>query len=206
MATAKMLEQLTEGYQQALAGPSADLGEKPDCVRLIMRKAVKRTWGQLAKSDWRIRGPLFPWENHSGPYPLARGSKSSNSFRPNRCDDSQLRCVIAKIAPAELLDAVYWVKGCSSLGRLRVAVLLGVGNDLDEEGAFVSWIYKEAIPAVAPHGSSADIPEDDAVRVVSGACHLSPALGKRMLAARFSIAPWSYASYCRRISKSRSTD
>ncbi|MBV8578956.1 MAG: DUF2252 family protein, partial [Acetobacteraceae bacterium] len=48
---------------------------------------------------------------------------------------------------------------------------------------------KEPVPAAAPHGSNADIPEDDAVRVVSGACHLSPALGKRMLAARLLDRP-----------------
>jgi uncharacterized protein (DUF2252 family) len=28
----------------------------------------------------------------------------------------------------ELLDAAYWVKGCSSLGRLRYAALLRVGT------------------------------------------------------------------------------
>ena len=31
-------------------------------------------------------------------------------------------------APVEVLDAAYWMKGCSSLGRLRYAVLLGVGG------------------------------------------------------------------------------
>jgi uncharacterized protein (DUF2252 family) len=29
----------------------------------------------------------------------------------------------------EVLDAAYWMKGCSSLGRLRFAVLLGVGKN-----------------------------------------------------------------------------
>jgi uncharacterized protein (DUF2252 family) len=29
-------------------------------------------------------------------------------------------------APVRLLDAAYWLKGCSSLGRLRYAVLLEV--------------------------------------------------------------------------------
>jgi len=32
-------------------------------------------------------------------------------------------------AKVEVLDAAYWVKGCSSLGRLRYAVLLRVGGD-----------------------------------------------------------------------------
>ncbi|MBV8400131.1 MAG: DUF2252 family protein [Acetobacteraceae bacterium] len=48
---------------------------------------------------------------------------------------------------------------------------------------------KEAVPAAAPHGSNADIPEDDAVRVVSGGRHLSPALGERMLGARLLDRP-----------------
>jgi uncharacterized protein (DUF2252 family) len=34
-----------------------------------------------------------------------------------------------------VLDAAYWVKGCSSLGRLRFAVLLGVGKRLNDGGA-----------------------------------------------------------------------
>jgi uncharacterized protein (DUF2252 family) len=39
--------------------------------------------------------------------------------RHGRKDDSEV----------EVADAAYWVKGCSSLGRLRFAVLLRVGNN-----------------------------------------------------------------------------
>jgi len=28
----------------------------------------------------------------------------------------------------EVVDAAYWMKGCSSLGRVRFAVLLGIGE------------------------------------------------------------------------------
>jgi uncharacterized protein (DUF2252 family) len=31
-------------------------------------------------------------------------------------------------APVKLLDAAYWMKGCSSLGRLRYAVILWIGS------------------------------------------------------------------------------
>jgi hypothetical protein len=31
-------------------------------------------------------------------------------------------------APVKLLDAAYWMKGCSSLGRLRYAVILRIGS------------------------------------------------------------------------------
>jgi uncharacterized protein (DUF2252 family) len=81
-----------------------------------------------------------------------------------------------------VLDAAYWVKGCSSLGRLRFAVLLGVGKRFDENGALCLMDIKEAVPATAPCCANANMPEDHAVRVVTGARHLSPALGERMIA------------------------
>ena len=88
-----------------------------------------------------------------------------------------------------MLDAAYWVKGCSSLGRLRFAVLLGVGKRLDEDGALCLMDIKEAVPATAPRCANANMPEDHAVRVVTGARHLSPALGERMIAARLLDRP-----------------
>jgi uncharacterized protein (DUF2252 family) len=85
------------------------------------------------------------------------------------------------------MDAAYWVKGCSSLGRLRFAVLLGVGKRLDEDGALCLMDIKEAVPAIPP--CLGILPQDDAVRVVTGARHLSPALGERMIAARLLDKP-----------------
>ena len=35
--------------------------------------------------------------------------------------------------PVELLDAAYWMKGCSSLGRLRYAVLVAIGKTRPHE-------------------------------------------------------------------------
>jgi uncharacterized protein (DUF2252 family) len=43
---------------------------------------------------------------------------------------------------------------------------------------------KEAGPAAAPHNADADMPADNAVRVVTGARHLSPFIGSRMRAAK----------------------
>jgi uncharacterized protein (DUF2252 family) len=75
------------------------------------------------------------------------------------------------------------MKGCSSLGRLRYAVLLGVGPKKDKEYCLVD--IKEAVRAAAPAAKKADMPKDFAQRVVTGACHLSPFLGERMLASKF---------------------
>lgn len=84
-----------------------------------------------------------------------------------------------------MLDAAYWMKGCSFLGRLRFAVLLGLGKSHGKEGGLCLIDIKEAVPAAAPRHSAAVLPQHHAIRVVEGARHLSPALGDRMLAANF---------------------
>jgi uncharacterized protein (DUF2252 family) len=77
------------------------------------------------------------------------------------------------------------MKGCSSLGRLRFAVLLGVGKSQAKEGGLCLIDIKEAVQAAAPRHPAATMPQHNATRVIEGARHLSPALGDRMLAATF---------------------
>jgi uncharacterized protein (DUF2252 family) len=84
--------------------------------------------------------------------------------------------------PIELLDAAYWVKGCSSLGRLRYVALLRVGT---AKGSSLCLIdIKESVAAAAPRAPRTRMPRDNAVGVVMGAQALSPNLGQRMLAVR----------------------
>ncbi len=83
----------------------------------------------------------------------------------------------------KVLDAAYGMKGCSSLGRLRFAVLLGIGKRKDEEFCLVD--IKEAIHAAAPRAPGAQMPRDNAQRVVEGARKPSPFLGQRMIPWRF---------------------
>ena len=93
-------------------------------------------------------------------------------------------------AKVRVLDAAYWMKGCSSLGRLRYAVLLGVGPKKDKEFCLVD--IKEAVRAAAPAArptKNTSMPKDFAQRVVTGACNLSPFLGERMLAAKLLNRP-----------------
>jgi uncharacterized protein (DUF2252 family) len=85
----------------------------------------------------------------------------------------------------EVVDAAYWMKGCSSLGRLRFAVLLGVGKKKKNSEGFCLVDIKEAVPAAAPHAANAPMPRDYAKRVVEGARKLSPYLGQRMLPGHF---------------------
>jgi uncharacterized protein (DUF2252 family) len=188
VTTAHMLEQMTIGYQRALAGPRAQNvieSAKPDCIKVVMRKAMARTWKHLARERLKDVKPNIPKGERF--WPLAKAESdaiarlfdredvrrlvSSLKFRP---DDSKI----------EVLDAAYWMKGCSSLGRLRFAVLLGVshGKSKDEEYCLID--IKEATSAAAPHARNAGMPKDNAKRVVEGAKHLSPALGERMMAAK----------------------
>jgi uncharacterized protein (DUF2252 family) len=80
-----------------------------------------------------------------------------------------------------LVDAAYWIKGCSSLGRLRYAVMLRIGSAKSSPLCLVD--VKEATAAAAPRAANARLPADHAARVVAGAKALSPSLGERMIAA-----------------------
>jgi uncharacterized protein (DUF2252 family) len=84
------------------------------------------------------------------------------------------------------MDAAYWMKGCSSLGRLRYAVLLDVGKNKEtKKDEYCLMDVKEATAAAAPRAADAKMPLDNGKRVVEGARNLSPALGNRMMASTF---------------------
>jgi uncharacterized protein (DUF2252 family) len=84
-------------------------------------------------------------------------------------------------------DVAYSVKGCSSLGRLRCAVLLGIGKSRNEKLCLVN--IKEAVRTAAPRAPGMAMPDDDAKRVVERARSLAPFFGQRMSAACFLDRP-----------------
>ena len=186
--TAKMIEQLTEGYEEALAERDPHIGKKPECVQVVMRRAVKRTWAELAKERIDDTKPTIPLGKSFWPLTSDERRGIELLFATEEAGRlaTSLHCR-KDDAAIEVLDAAYWVKGCSSLGRLRFAVLLGVGKRLNDDGALCLMDIKEAVPALAP--CYGNLPQDDAVRVVTGARHLSPALGERMIAARLLDKP-----------------
>lgn len=77
----------------------------------------------------------------------------------------------------KVLDAAYWMKGCRSLGRLRCAAQLRIGEGAYKDGGLCLIDIKEAIKAAA-----VKCPQRN---VVEGAHERSPFLGDRMLAAKF---------------------
>ena len=183
VTTARILEQLVDGYMGAMApGPSPE-ADRPDVVRDSLRQALKRSWRHLARERIEDPRPNIPlgktfWALDSKERAALEGLVRSDEVRGL----ATLLSSRDTEAPVELLDAAYWVKGCSSLGRLRYALLIAVGEGDGRELALID--VKEAIKAAAPRAPQTRMPRDNAVRVVEGARRLSPYLGERMAAGR----------------------
>lgn len=188
VTTAHMLEQMMIGYQRALHGPKAQNlieSDKPESIKVVMRRATARTWKHLARERLRDVKPTIPRGERF--WPLTRQEKRAID---DLFDVDGVRKLVTSLksrdddATIEVLDAAYWMKGCSSLGRLRFAVLLNVGGGKNraEESCLID--IKEANPTAAPRAPGAIMPKDHARRVVDGARRLSPALGERMMASK----------------------
>jgi uncharacterized protein (DUF2252 family) len=63
--------------------------------------------------------------------------------------------------------------------------LLGLGSKHGKHDDYCLIDIKEAIPAAAPSTKGGTMPKDNGKRVVEGARQLAPALGERMMSARF---------------------
>ena len=183
VTTARILEQVIEGYQAALQQDADAIEDAPKSIQLVMKKSLARSWKKLADERLEDQNPTIP-----------RGtkfwslSKSERSAIDEMFQTPALRHLATSLksreddAPIEVEDAAYWMKGCSSLGLLRFAVLLGIGQRKKRTLALMD--VKEAVAAAAPRFAREKMPKDQAERVVEGAMHLSPHLGKRMVAAR----------------------
>jgi uncharacterized protein (DUF2252 family) len=156
-------------------------------VSRILERAYRRRWHHLA--DERIEGvtPKIPFGKNFWPVSPAEDKEIHKIFEKN-----EVRQLITSLKgrkdgdKVEVLDAAYWVKGCSSLGRLRFSVLVGIGKKKKrKENGFCLIDIKEAVAAAAPRSKAAGTPVDHAERVVEGARKLSPYLGERML-------PWKF--------------
>lgn len=183
VATARMLEEMMLGYEQAFENNHDDEPLRPSQVKAGMRSAVQRTWKHLAQERIEDLRPTIPLGKHFWAL-----SKVERTALKALCATDEIHALVTSLKgrsrddSVELLDCAYWVKGCSSLGLKRYAVLLGVGDDDDQE--FCLLDIKEAVAAAAPRAFRARMPRDNGKRVVEGARHLSPSLGDRMLAIR----------------------
>ncbi|WP_322101659.1 DUF2252 family protein [Paraburkholderia sp. J41] len=187
LTTVHMIEALAAGYESAFATrqPKFALPERPEPVHLAMKQAVRRSWRHLAEERIDDLKPTIPLGKRFWPLSRSEARAIDALFR-----DEAIASLPAGLrgrkntGEVEILDAAYWVKGCSSLGRLRYAVLLDVDGGVIEGDDLCLMDIKEGVKAAAPRYGDAAMPRDNAERVVEGARHLSPFLGERMRAAR----------------------
>jgi uncharacterized protein (DUF2252 family) len=189
VTTAKMLEHLIASYARALDGRSLhrDSNKKgPEPIRDLLQLAENRSWKQLAKERIKDTKPTIPLGKRFWPISRQERREIANMFQ-----GEDMRRLVALLrsrdddASVELLDAAYWVKGCSSLGRLRFAILLGIRDEQGKTTDYCLMDVKEAAKAAAPRDRKAKMPRDNGQRVNEGARQLSPHIGDRMRAAHF---------------------
>ena len=187
VTTVKMLERMMEGYEKAFEPDfheEIDV-EQPKSIRSAIRHSLSASWKTLANERIEDDKPTIPLGKRFWPVSAQERREISSLF-----DQEDMRLIATMLrsrdndSSVEVMDAAYWVKGCSSLGRLRYAVLLGLDAKNKEKRAYCLMDIKEAIDAAAPRAAGVKMPSDQAQRVVEGARHVSPYIGKRMLAAK----------------------
>jgi uncharacterized protein (DUF2252 family) len=162
VTTARMMEQLVEGYEQSFGGATDVDEEWPEVVQVAMKAASKRKWKDLARERIEDTTPAIPLGRTFWPlsdeereavvalFATDAGRRLVTALK-SRADDAEI----------EVVDAAYWVKGCSSLGLLRSAVLVSVGG---KKGELCLVDVKEAVPALAPHHPEVEMPADHGER------------------------------------------
>jgi len=183
LATVRLLEALADGYASALSDhPPGLTRELPPTLRLEVRKAHNKSWKTLARertaghtvslprgrSFWPITADEHEALRTLFARPDVAGLATQISRRPDQCKVS-------------LLDAAFWRKGCSSLGRRRYAAVLDVDGEGRKGNDFCLMDVKEAHASCVP-AMARGVPVQPAERLLAGARALTPALGERMRA------------------------
>jgi uncharacterized protein (DUF2252 family) len=187
LTTAKMLEELMVGYESAFARELREDGDadQPESIRQVTKQAAAASWKTLAIERIEDVSPTIPLGKTF--WPLSKEERVEVEELFHTEEMRKLATMLRSrdnSALVKFIDAAYWVKGCSSLGRVRYAVLLKVGSKKKKRSDYCLMDLKEAVRAAAPRTMGVKTPIDQAERVVEGARHLSPYLGKRMRAAK----------------------
>jgi uncharacterized protein (DUF2252 family) len=183
VVTGRVIESIAHGYEVALEARASRrefaLEKPPAQVLSVLREARSRSRGQLFAERIGKDAAMIPMGKRFWPLTNAERTdvekligtvkvKKLITSLTSRDDD----------AAVKLVDAAYWVKGCSSLGLWRAAALVRVGGGRTKSLALID--IKEALSALAPHSKDARLPKHHGERVVAGARALSPSLGLRM--------------------------
>ena len=183
VTTAQMMTAMIDGYSRALTPTHGDDPREPDVVRSVRREAIGRRWRHLAEDRLEDVEPNIP--NNKRFWKLARTERDAIEAlfldEPVRARCMELAGVSGD-GRLRVIDAAYWRKGCSSLGHLRFAVLIGIAEGKTKDQRFALVDIKEAVTSVVPVARKVSMPGDPAERVLAGAQALSPNLGDRMIA------------------------
>jgi uncharacterized protein (DUF2252 family) len=187
VTTARMLEAMMEGYESAFQHDFDEAGDNPDppdVVRVTLREAHRRTWKKLARERIKNTRPRIPLGRNF--WPITDGERVAIESVFTSSSITRLITMVESRpgdAKVTIVDSAYWMKGCSSLGLLRYGVLADVSGEGSKFSDDCLLDIKEAITSAAPATPGAEMPVDNALRVVQGALHISPSLGERMRAA-----------------------
>jgi uncharacterized protein (DUF2252 family) len=185
VTTAQMMEALMDGYEEALEASfetDRNKSHQPQVIQALLKQSVRRRWRHLASERLDTVKPTIPLDKRFWPLRKSERHAIEAMFRTASVKTLLPGFKNLDAETIEVADAAYWVKGCSSLGRLRFAVLLRLRDAGEEKLCLVD--VKEGVAAAALRSLDAGMPIDNAVRVVTGAKALSPNLGGRMVAAR----------------------
>ncbi|WP_081472785.1 DUF2252 family protein [Burkholderia ambifaria] len=187
--TWRMIEALVDGYEQAFDSRRRDeLSHmpRPTEVKIAMKAALHRSWRKLDRQTISNAAPHIPLGKRF--WPLSERERSAIVTLFESAPVSTIGAALSRSARCDagmkVLDAAFWVKGCSSLGRRRFAVMLDIDNACSDGHPPYLIDIKEATAAKAPKYPGVRMPSDAAQRVLEGARHVSPMLGNRMCAAR----------------------
>jgi uncharacterized protein (DUF2252 family) len=184
VVTARLIEELMGGYLDAILDSSTDASPHDSAaVRFVVRQALRRKWRHLRREriGSKVRFPLGQR--------FLRLVDDEWEAVEHFLDKDRIRKLVTRLdsrdddARIKILDAAYWVKGCSSLGLWRCAVVVEVQSREPAVSDFALLDIKEAPQSVAASAERGNVPRHQGERVVQGAMALSPGLGERILAA-----------------------
>ncbi len=187
--TAHLVETIARSYERVLEARAsrrdAALPAPPPALAKLLKAAGKRSRKQLFEERLGRNERVIPIGKRYWPLSDDEHSAVSAFF-----ETEPARKLVTALtgrpddAPVRLVDAAYWVKGCSSLGLWRCAAVVQVGAAKDASaGSLALMDIKEARPSHAPRAPRARLPKHQGERVVTGARKLAPSLGDRMLPA-----------------------
>jgi uncharacterized protein (DUF2252 family) len=184
VTTAHMIEAMIDGYETAMADPDGEHdGPEPDVVRSIRRRALGRRWRHLARERLDGVQPTIPLGRKFWPIDERERTALTALFAETAIRDLTTSIGLATDGnDVALVDAAYWMKGCSSLGLLRFAAIVALRAGKGR-ARYALVDIKEAVDPIAPVAKGTAMPVKQADRVVAAARALSPYLGTRIAAA-----------------------